>query len=87
MQELGRDPAPPREEGRDAGRKAVLGCREDAAGDGASSGPQFPHLSPTGAQPLILGFLQLSVSIPTSQDSDSGAVWGFRFSLGGCWAS
>lgn len=43
--------------GRGKGR---LVCREGVAGWGCGfSGPQCPHPSPTGAQPLIPGFLQL----------------------------
>lgn len=77
--------APPQGEGRRAGRKAGLGLQGGCgpAGDAASVGLSFP----------ICHQLRLSHSSWDSfssqgvhsdrQDGESGAVWGFSFSLGG----
>ena len=52
------------------------------------SGPQFPHLSPTEAQPLILGFLQLSgCPFRPVRMASLGQSGGSVSHSEGCWAS
>lgn len=85
MQELGRRPLPhPRErEGMQEGRPCLV-CRE---GMRLGMGLQWASVSPSvtnwGSATHPGTPSALEVSIPTRQDGKSGAVWRFRFSLGG----
>ena len=79
-QEQGRSPLPPPRE-----REGVLGLQGGGgpAGDAASVGLSFPICHHLGLSHSPRDSFCSRVSIPTRQDGESGAGWGFRLPLRG----